>query len=55
VPEWTRRVAARLAREGLLEAPGDERELRQCINDLNHRLGYVLAEYGDPRECILVP
>lgn len=55
VPEWARRVADRLARDGLLDAPGDERELRQSINDLNQRLRYVLGEYDDPPERLPVP
>ncbi len=48
LPDWAARLARRLTRDGLLDRPEDPRELRQCLNDMNHRLRYALGEYDDP-------
>jgi hypothetical protein len=47
VPDWASHFARRLSRDGLL-AGHSNRELRQTLNDLNHRLRYVLGEYDEP-------
>jgi hypothetical protein len=44
----TSRVADRLAEVGLLTAETTTRKVRQALNDLNHRLRYVLGEYPAP-------
>jgi hypothetical protein len=49
------RVRDRLARVGLLSVGGTERELRQSISDLNHRLRYALGEYEEPPQPMTVP
>jgi hypothetical protein len=36
-------------------ADGTERDLRQSINDLNHRLRYALGEYDEPPQPLAVP
>jgi len=48
VPEWAQGFATRLSRDGLLAPDGRNRELRQALNDLNHRLRYALGEYDEP-------
>lgn len=55
VPEWAEGFAGRLTRDGLLTAPAGNRELRQALDDLNHRLRYVLGEYDDPPEPTPAP
>jgi hypothetical protein len=49
------RIRDRLERVGLLEAGGTERDLRQALNDLNHRLRYALGEYDEPPRPLAVP
>lgn len=44
-----------LVRAGLLKAGGTESELRQAINDLNHRLLYAIGEYSTPPRPEAVP
>ncbi|HEY0950759.1 hypothetical protein [Nocardioides sp.] len=44
MPEWAERLARRLARDGAAAGPGN-REVRQGLNDLNHRLRCALGEY----------
>jgi hypothetical protein len=48
IPDWALRMARRLSRDGLLAADAGQRDLRQALNDLNHRLRYVLGEYDEP-------
>jgi hypothetical protein len=49
VPEHlSRRIRDRLERVELLGAGATERDLRQSISDLNHRLRYALGEYDEP-------
>jgi hypothetical protein len=48
VPDWAQGLAARLSRDGLLDPEAGNRALRQTLNDLNHRLRYVLGEYDQP-------
>ncbi|GGL21491.1 hypothetical protein GCM10012284_65110 [Mangrovihabitans endophyticus] len=56
VPEHlSRRIRDRLERVGLLGAAGTERDLRQSISDLNHRLRYALGEYDEPPRPVAVP
>lgn len=45
----------RFAMVGLLDESGSPRDLRQAINDLNHRLRYARGEYSEPIEPIPVP
>jgi hypothetical protein len=54
-PHLRDRIAGRLAREGLLGSSPAERELRQAINDLNHRLRYALGEYDELPSPLSVP
>jgi hypothetical protein len=56
VPEHLQdRIGGRLQRVGLLEAGGTERELRQSISDLHHRLRYALGEHDEPPRPVTVP
>ena len=55
LPDWAKRFANRLSRDGLLAADADGRQLRQSLNDLNQRLRYVLGEYDGPPESKPVP
>lgn len=48
-------IRDRLERVELLEPGGTERDLRQSINDLNHRLRYALGEYDEPPRPLVVP
>jgi hypothetical protein len=38
-----------------LSRAGTERDLRQSIDDLNHRLRYALGEYNEPPRPLAVP
>jgi hypothetical protein len=38
-------VAERFVREGLLGADYDQRDLRQAINDMSHRIRFAAGEY----------
>ncbi|BCY09901.1 hypothetical protein [Actinoplanes sp. L3-i22] len=49
------RLRDRLGRAGLGGTGRAERELRQAISDLNHRLRYALGEYHQPPESLPVP
>jgi hypothetical protein len=49
------RIRDRLERVELLEPGGTEPDLRQSINDLNHRLRYALGEYNEPPGPLAVP
>jgi hypothetical protein len=51
----TRQLARRFVKVGLLNDAVGSRDLRQAINDLNHRLRYVNGEYHEPIEPIPVP
>ncbi len=55
VPDWARRLADRMSRDGLLTANPHGREVRQSLNDLNHRLRYVLGEYDEEPTSMPVP
>jgi hypothetical protein len=50
-----RKIQQRLEAADLLTAHASARELRQAVNDLNHRLRYALGEYADPPEPFPVP
>jgi hypothetical protein len=54
VPDWAKRFADRLSRDGLITADADGRQVRQSLNDLNQRLRYVLGEYDEPPESMPV-
>ena len=51
----TGKIAGRFVREGLLGADYDQRDLRQAINDLNHRIRYAAGEYDTPPSSIPLP
>lgn len=53
--DLTGRIRSRLVDVGLLGPDGEERDLRQAISDLNHRLRYALGEYDSPLSPIPVP
>lgn len=42
---WAAPIARRLSRHGLVPPDADGRQLRQGLNDLNHRLRFALGEY----------
>jgi hypothetical protein len=50
-------VSQRLSRRirDRLDVDGIERDLRQSISDLNHRLRYALGEYDEPPQPMAVP
>jgi hypothetical protein len=47
LPPWAEHLARRLVRDGAA-ADQTNRGVRQGLNDLNHRLRYVLGEYEEP-------
>jgi hypothetical protein len=51
----TGKVAERFVQQGLLTAGYDQRDLRQAINDMNHRLRYAAEEYDSPPSPIPLP
>jgi hypothetical protein len=51
----TSKVAERFVQQGLLAAHHDQRDLRQAINDMNHRLRYATGEYDSPPPPIPLP
>jgi hypothetical protein len=53
--EFAARLRARLIAEGVLSSQSNERDLRQVINDINHRLRYAIGEYSDPPTPVGVP
>jgi hypothetical protein len=53
--DFAARLRARLIAEGVLSSQGNERDLRQVINDINHRLRYAIGEYSDPPTPVGVP
>jgi hypothetical protein len=55
LPDWAAPLAHRLGRDGLLGEYAGQREVRQALNDLNHRLRYVLGEYDEPIAPLPVP
>jgi hypothetical protein len=55
LPDWAAHLAERLGRDGLVERDAGQREVRQALNDLNHRLRYVLGEYDEPIAPLPVP
>ena len=48
-------LSRRFASLGLLEPGAGDRDFRQSLNDMNHRLRYALGEYGEPPEPMPVP
>lgn len=55
VPGWAQGLASRLSRDGLLAPEAGNGALRQTLNDLNHRLRYVLGENNEPPKPMPVP
>jgi hypothetical protein len=53
--DLTRRLANRLHVVGLLGERWRPRELRQALNDMNHRVRYALGEYDEPPVSHPVP
>lgn len=53
--EFAAKLHARLISEGVLSAKSNVRDLRQAINDINHRLRYAIGEYSDPPASLAVP
>ena len=49
------RIRDRLQHTSLLNPEATERDLRQAINDLNHRLRYALGEHNEPSPSRPVP
>ncbi|WP_327002439.1 hypothetical protein OHA72_46155 [Dactylosporangium sp. NBC_01737] len=54
-PRLSARIRDRLERAGVLESGATERDLRQSINDLNHRLRHALGEYEQQPAPLEVP
>ncbi len=48
------RLRARLVGTGLLPGGASEREFRQAVSDLNHRLRHAAGEYPGPPPCLPV-
>jgi hypothetical protein len=55
LPDWAAQLADRLGRDGLVAQDAGQREVRKALNDLNHRLRYVLGEYDAPIAPLSVP
>jgi hypothetical protein len=55
LPDWAAHLAHRLGRVGLVTQDAGQREVCQALNDLNHRLRYVLGEYDEPIAPTPVP
>jgi hypothetical protein len=55
LPDWAAPLAHRLGRDGLLGEDAGQRDFRQALNDLSHRLRYVLGEYDVPIAPLPVP
>jgi hypothetical protein len=51
----TGKVAKRFVQQGLLGADYDQHDLRQAINDMNHRIRYAAGEYDTPPPPIPLP
>jgi hypothetical protein len=51
----TGKVAERFVQQGSLAAGHDQRDLRQAINDMNHRLRYAAGEYDAPPAPMPLP
>lgn len=49
------KLRRRLVADDLLPAGGDERAMRQAINDMSYRLRYTLGELAEPPESSPVP
>ena len=49
------RLKHRFVKVGLLDESGSSRDLRQAINDLNHRLRYSYGSYAEPIAQVPVP
>jgi hypothetical protein len=49
------RIRHRLQGVNLLTLGATDRDLRQALNDLNHRLRYALGEYEKPPSSPAVP
>jgi hypothetical protein len=45
---WARKLHDRFIREGLLSPRSTDRDVRQVIKDINHRLRYAIGEYRNP-------
>lgn len=54
LPDWASHIARSWSRDGLVAGPSNH-DLRQSLNDLNHRLRYVLGEYDEPIDPTPVP
>ena len=48
-------LSRRFASVGLVVDGASDREFRQALNDLNHRLRYALGEYDEPPQPMPVP
>jgi hypothetical protein len=56
IPEHlTEQLQRRFISVGLLNESSRRRDLRQAINDLNHRLRYARGEYPEPPDPFPVP
>ncbi|GAB3346157.1 hypothetical protein RMN56_09325 [Micromonospora halotolerans] len=53
--EFVDKVRARFVRAGHLTQGAGDYELRQALNDMNHRLRYALGEYDAPPQPIELP
>lgn len=54
-PHVVDHLLSRLAQDGLVSQDAGEQDLRQALNDLNHRLRFALGEYDEPSRSIPVP
>ncbi|MGY1593588.1 hypothetical protein ACI79D_16565 [Geodermatophilus sp. SYSU D00708] len=54
-PAFVAHLARRFASAGLLPDGATDRDVRQVLNDLNHRVRYSLGERDDPPQSVPVP
>ena len=48
-------LRGRLTADGVLTDAAGQYGVRQALNDLNHRVRYVLGEYADPPSSVPLP
>lgn len=51
---WARKLHDRFVRDGLLPPVSTDRDVRQVLNDVNHRLRYAIGDYPDPPSSVSV-
>ena len=52
---WAAQLRDRFIAEGVLAPESTARDVRQAINEINHRLRYAVGEYPNPPRSMPVP